>query len=89
MADAIANQRDALVDDPLFVRLRAIRETVESGSADAETVARWNELRDTVAAIVASLRTTMRKAAPHERDKVAREWIEAFTETHWPRSTQH
>lgn len=75
--------------DPLFQRLWAIRQAVEGGTADAETVARWMELRDTVAVLVASLKATMARAPQHERDKAARDWVQAFTDEHWPPVTQH
>ena len=48
MSDTVAKGMDALTDDPLFIRLRAIRQDVESGRADPETVDRWYELRATV-----------------------------------------
>lgn len=89
MSDPIAHEMDALTNDPLFIRLRAIRQEVESGRAPPETVERWNELRATVKTIVGSLHATMRSVPPHERDKAARAWIQAFTDEHWPQATRH
>jgi hypothetical protein len=88
-ANAIAEELDALTNDPLFVRLWTIRQEVESGRADAETVERWEELRETVTAIVESLRATMMAVPPHERDKAAKDWIQAFMDQHWPVATRH
>ena len=88
-AQAIADELDALTDDPLFIRLYAIRQQVESGRADADTVERWEELRETVTAIVESLRATMMAVQPRERERAARDWIQAFTDEHWPQATRH
>lgn len=85
----VSDELEALVSDPLFQRLWVIRQEVESGRADAETVERWEELRETVTAIVDSLRATMMGVPPHEREKVAREWIQAFCDEHWPQPTRH
>ncbi len=89
MSDTVAKGMDALTDDPLFIRLRAIRQDVESGRADPETVERWNELRATVRTIVESLTTRMRSVPAHQRDQAAREWIQAFADEHWPQGTRH
>lgn len=91
MADAqlISDDLDALTNDPLFRRLWVIRQEVESGRADAETVERWEELRETVTAIVDSLRASMMAVPPHERERAARDWIQAFTDEHWPQATRH
>ena len=86
---AVAEELDAIRNDPLFQRLWVIRQEVESGQADAVTVERWDELRDTVAAIIGSLRATMMGVPPHEREKAARDWIQAFTDEHWPQATKH
>lgn len=88
-AQAIADEFDALTNDPLFIRLWAIRQDVETGRADAETVERWEELRETVTVIVNSLRATMMAVPPHEREKAAREWIQVFCDEHWPQATRH
>lgn len=85
----ISDELDALVNDPLFQRLWVIRQEVESGRADPDTVERWDELREAVTAIVKSLRAAMMGVPPHEREKVAREWIQAFTDEHWPQATRH
>lgn len=79
----------SLADDPLFIRLWTIRQAVESGRADPETVERWEELRESVTRIVDSLRATMLAAAPADRDQAARAWIQAFTDEHWPQATRH
>ena len=91
MSDAqlIGDELDALTNDPLFQRLWVIRQEVESGRADAEMVERWEELRETVAAIVSSLRASMMAVPPRERERAARAWIQAFTDEHWPRATRH
>lgn len=78
-----------LTDDPLYRRLRAIRDAVESGLADAETVERWEELRRSVRRIVDSLKATMAGVPLADRDKVARDWIQAFADVHWPEPTRH
>lgn len=89
MADGTSDDLDVLVGDPLFVRLWTIRQEVESGRADPETVERWEELRETVTAIVDSLRAFMMAVPPHERERAARDWIQAFTDEHWPQATRH
>lgn len=89
MSDTPANEMDALTNDPLFIRLSAIRRDVESGRAAPETVERWNELRATVRTILESLTARMQSVPAHERDKVAREWVQAFTDEHWPQATRH
>lgn len=88
-ADLVADELDALTNDPLFVRLWTIRQDVEGGRADTETVERWEELRKTVTAIVESLRATMMAVPPHQRDKAAKDWIQAFCDEHWPQATRH
>lgn len=88
-ADLVAEEFDAIANDPLFRRLYAIREEVESGRADAITVERWQELRDKVAIIVSSLKATLADVPHEDRDKVARDWIQAFTDEHWPQATRH
>lgn len=89
MSDSAPEEIDVLTNDPLFIRLRAIRQDVESGRAPPETVERWNELRATVRTIVESLTARMRSVPPDERDKVAREWIQGFADEHWPQATRH
>lgn len=89
MSDPVAEDMDVLTNDPLFLRLRAIRQDVESGRAPPETVERWNELRATVRTIVESLTARMRSVPAHERDRAAREWIQAFADEHWPQATRH
>lgn len=88
-ADIISDELDAIANDPLFRRLWVIRQEVEGGTADAETVERWTELRDTVAVIVSSLKATLADVPHEQRDKVARDWIQAFTDEHWPQATRH
>lgn len=88
-AAIVSDELDALVNDPLFQRLWMIRQEVESGRAHPDTVERWDELREAVTAIVKSLRASMLAVPPHEREKVAREWIQAFTDEHWPQATRH
>lgn len=78
-----------LLNDPLFHRLKAIEQAVENGQASAETLARWRELRQTVASIVDHLSATMLHAPAAERDRLARDWVEAFTDQHWPPATRH
>lgn len=85
----MADDFGSLEDDPLFIRLWTIRKAVESGTADPETVERWEELRESVTRIVDSLSETLRAAKPGDRDRAARAWIQAFTDEHWPRTTLH
>lgn len=80
---------EGLANDPLYRRLRVIRDAVENGRADAVTVERWEELRRSVARVVASLKATMASVPLAERDKVARAWVQAFTDEHWPEPTRH
>jgi len=75
--------------DDLYRRLWAIRCAVEAGTADAETVERWDELRETITVIVESLRAAIAAAKPHERDLAVRRWIQAFVDDHWPAATLH
>lgn len=84
-----ADEFEALSNDPLFLRLWEIRREVESGRADAATVKQCNELRETVKVIVGSLRATMMGVPPYQREKAARDWIQAFTDEHWPAPTRH
>lgn len=91
MDDAVivSDELEALVSDPLFQRLWVIRQEVESGRADPETVELWEELRESVTAIMNSLGATLRAAKPADRERAAREWIQAFTDEHWPQPTRH
>lgn len=85
----MSEELDLLLNDPLFLRLRKIRQDVETGRADPETVKRWETLRETLAAITDHLRTTLLSAPPKERERAARNWIQAFADKPWPEPTVH
>ena len=89
MVDPATVEYEALINDPLFRRLWAIRQAVESGRADPQLVEQWEELRESVTHIVDSLRATMLGVPASEREKVARAWIEAFCNERWPGETLH
>lgn len=80
---------DSLISDDLYRRLWVIRCAVEAGTADAETVERWEQLRETVTVIVESLRAAIVAAKPQDRDEAVRRWIQAFVDDHWPAATIH
>ena len=85
----MAEGQEGLLNDPLFLRLREIRREVEAGRADPKTVERWEELRETVAAIMDDLRATLFAALPTDREQAAREWIQSFVDEHRSRTTAH
>ena len=80
---------DGLLGDELYTRLWLIRREVEAGTADPETVQRWEELRETITVIVDSLRAAILAAKPQDRDQAMRRWIQAFVDEHWPQATLH
>ena len=80
---------DSLIGDDLYRHLWMIRRAVESGTADAETVERWEELREAITTIVDSLRAAILAAKPSDRDRALRRWIGAFVSDHLPRETLH
>ena len=76
-------------DDDLFQRLWAILQEVESGRADEVTVERWNKLGHAVSTIMGSFQMTTIGVSPHEQERMARDWIQAFMDRHWPEATWH
>lgn len=85
----MAEELEPLLNDPLFLRLREIRRDVEAGHADPETVKRWDELRETVAAIVDHLKATLIASSQEDREHATRKWIQSFVDLHWPGPTVH
>ncbi|WP_143324420.1 hypothetical protein [Caulobacter sp. FWC2] len=83
------DDQDNLLGDELYTRLWMIRREVEAGTADPETVERWEELRETITVIVDSLRAAILAAKPPDRDRAMRRWIQAFVDEHWPQATLH
>jgi len=80
---------DNFVSDELYRHLWLIRREVEAGTADPETVERWEELRETITTIVESLRAAILAAKPQDRAKAMRRWIQAFVDDRWPQATLH
>ena len=75
--------------DPVFQRLTAIRHAVESGVADAETLAQWDDLRAGVLDLVETLRARPIPVSHADAQRFIRIWIGEFADKHWPSTAFH
>lgn len=75
--------------DPVFERLITIRQAVETGAADAETLAQWDDLRAGVLDLVEALRARPIPVSRADAERFIRIWIGEFADKHWPSTAFH
>lgn len=79
----------SLGHDRLFQRLMVVQRAVANGSADPDTVALWNALREGVESLVLALSAAPVTVSRAEGQRRIRAWIERFADHHWPATTLH
>lgn len=75
--------------DPVLQRLILIRRAVETGAADAETRARWDDLRAGVLDLVMALQARPIPVSRADAERRIRIWIGEFADKHWPSTALH
>ena len=82
----MAEELEALLNDPLFLRLREIRRDVEAGHAD---LGNRQAVSRTAGDRGGHLKATLIASSQEDREHATRKWIQSFVDLHWPGPTVH